>query len=120
MKEEDGVSKSTLALVAIGAVIATVVVLELAGKIRHNTDKDMFPIADYRVVLLQPGEEHRISAKPAQQHAYCHQGFVFIQSETDPQLRGPLVDFRNRGIPCHPGEMPAQPEARPEHTSEAP
>lgn len=100
MESTDSVSKITLIAAMIGSVIATVVALDIAGRLKHTEDKEIFPLAEYRVVLLNPGDEHRLSSKPADQHAYCNQGFLFIQSETDAQLHGPLVDFRNRGIPC--------------------
>lgn len=102
MENNDRVSKQTLIAVVIGTVIATVTALEVAGKLEHTTDKEAMPLAEYKVVLLQEGKEHRLSSKPADQYAYCHEGFLFIQSETDPMLKGPMVDFKNRGIPCGP------------------
>ncbi len=100
MESTDTVSKTTLIAAMIGSVIATVVALDVAGRLKHTDDKEAFPLAEYRVILLESGDEHRMSSKPAEQHAYCNQGFLFIQSETDAQLHGPLVDFKNRGIPC--------------------
>ena len=99
-QDDDKVSKTALILAVVGAVIGTVVMLEYAGKITHNPDKEAFPLADYRVILLNSGDDYRMSGKPAEQYAFCQNGFLFIQSETDAQLVGPLVDYRNRGIPC--------------------
>lgn len=100
MEHNDRVSKQLLITAMIGTVIATVVALELTGNLKHSLDKEAMPLAEYKVVLLAEGKEHRLSTKHADQYAYCHNGFLFIQSETDPMLKGPMVDFKNRGIPC--------------------
>ncbi len=100
MEHDDRVSKQLLITAMIGAVIATVVALELTGNLKHSLDKEAMPLAEYKVILLEEGAGHRLSTQHADQYAYCHNGFLFIQSETDPMLKGPMVDFKNRGIPC--------------------
>ena len=46
MESTDTVSKTTLIAAMIGSVIATVVALDVAGRLKHTDDKEAFPLAE--------------------------------------------------------------------------
>lgn len=96
----DSVSKNTLILSVIGAVIATVTALEFTGKIKHNEAKDELPVSTYQAILIKKGEEHLISRKPSNQTAQCIDGYLFIESDDDVLMQGLIVDYKNRGVRC--------------------
>jgi hypothetical protein len=96
------VSYPILILACIASIIATVVMLEKSGKIRHNEDKGALPLSSYQVIYMTPEqkEAYRLSPKPSMQTAHCHQGYLFIAADNDPALQGLLVDYKNRGVKC--------------------
>ena len=96
----DNISKNTLIIAVIAAVIATIAILEFAGKIKHNEAKDDFSVSTYQAILINKGEEHLISRKPSEQTAQCIDGYLFIQSDSDLTMQGLIVDYKNRGIRC--------------------
>lgn len=96
----DNVSKNTLIISVIGAVIATVTALEFTGKIKHNEAKDELPVSTYQAILIKKGEEHLISRKPSNQTAQCIDGYLFIESDDDVLMQGLIVDYKNRGVRC--------------------
>lgn len=90
----------SLIATAIGAIIFTVLVLELAGRIDHTGQKDNMIIGDFQAVHIDPGEEFRMSPKESGLHAVCENGYLAIAADEDPALRGVLVDYKNRGVRC--------------------
>lgn len=97
---DDKVSKNTLIISVICAVVATVTALEFTGKIKHNEAKDEQPVSSYQAILIKKGEEHLISRKPSNQTAQCIDGYLFIQSDDDAAMQGLIVDYKNRGVRC--------------------
>lgn len=97
---DDSVSKNTLIISIICAVIGTVAALEFTGKITHNEAKDEFPVSSYQAILIKKGEEHLISRKPSNQTAQCIDGYLFIESDDDSSMQGLIIDYKNRGIRC--------------------
>ena len=97
---DDKVSKNTLIVSIICAVVVTVTALEFTGKIKHNEAKDEQPISSYQAILIKKGEEHLISRKPSNQTAQCIDGYLFIQSDDDAAMQGLIVDYKNRGVRC--------------------
>ncbi len=97
---DDRVSKNSLIIAVLIAVIGTIAILEFTGKIQHNAAKDDFSISSYQAILIKPGEEHLISRKPSNQTAQCINGYLFIKSDTDSQMQGLVVDYKNRGVRC--------------------
>jgi len=96
----DKVSKNTLIIAVVAAVIATVVLLEFTGKIKHNDAKGDYSVSTYQAILIKKGDEHLISRKPSEQTAQCIDGYLFIQSDSDLTMQGLIVDYKNRGIRC--------------------
>lgn len=81
-------------------VVVTVLVLESTGRIVHTEDKAKVPVGEFRAIYIGPREDYRMSPKPSELHADCHQGYLAIGSDTDSTLTGVLVDYKNRGIRC--------------------
>ncbi len=98
----DHVSKRTLILAMIGTAIATVLVLNWQGLLRHSEYKDDFALSTYRAVLIAEQEEdsYRLSHKPSHQSARCVNGYLFIVADKNDAMQGLLVDYKNRGIKC--------------------
>lgn len=96
----------SLVATAIGTVIATVIVLEASGKIDHSDNKDHVPVGEFEAVHLTPGEDFRMSPKSSELHAVCEQGYLAIAADVDPDFRGILVDYKNRGVRCSRGPAP--------------
>ncbi|MFW5824932.1 MAG: kinase [Marinobacter sp.] len=90
----------SLIATAIGSIIATVLVLELSGKIAHTDNKDHVPVGDFKAIHVAPGEDFRMSSKASELHAACQDGYLAIAADADPEYRGILVDYKNRGIRC--------------------
>lgn len=90
----------SLIATAIGTIIATVIVLELSGKIDHSDNKDHVPVGEFEAIHLTPGEDFRMSPKSSELHAVCEQGYLAIAADADPSFRGILVDYKNRGVRC--------------------
>lgn len=99
-ENNDNVSKNTLIISVIAAVIVTVSALEFTGKIKHNEAKDEFPVSSYQAIHIKKGEEHLISRKPSNQTAQCIDGYLFIESDDDDLMQGLIVDYKNRGVRC--------------------
>ena len=96
----DSVSKNALIVAVIAAVIGTVALLEVAGKVKHNEVKGDYSVSTYQAILINKGDEHLISRKPSEQTAQCMDGYLFIQSDSDLTMLGLIVDYKNRGIRC--------------------
>ena len=96
----DSVSKNALIVAVIAAVIGTVALLEVAGKVKHNDAKGDYSVSTYQAILIKKGDEHLISRKPSEQTAQCIDGYLFIQSDSDLTMQGLIVDYKNRGIRC--------------------
>lgn len=98
--EEQTFTVRSLILVAVVTVIITVLALEFAGKIDHSDNKDHIPVGDFEAIHVEPGETFRMSPKSSELHAVCEQGYLAIAADVDPDFRGILVDYKNRGIRC--------------------
>lgn len=102
MSSPQGFKPTTLILAVVAAVAATVIVLDFQGLLRHNPDKDAMPVGEFQAVFLGPGEDFRLSPKAPELHAQCQDGYLIIVSNTNPDMRGILVDYKNRGVRCSP------------------
>ena len=102
IEEQDKVKKSTLVLAIFVTVIVTFFTLEYNGLIQHNEQKGDYPVAEYKAIFIEKREDqsYRLSHKPSNQTAVCHQGYLFIQSDNNDGMQGLLVDYKNRGVKC--------------------
>jgi hypothetical protein len=94
----------SLIVTAIGTLLATILTLEISGKIDHSDNKDNVPVGEFEAVHVKPGEAFRMSPKSSELHAVCEQGFLAIAADVDPSFRGILVDYKNRGVRCSRGQ----------------
>lgn len=99
-ENDDRISKTTLIISIAITIVIMLFSLEKAGMIRHNEDKSAMPIADYKVIFIEEGQESRMSYKPSNQTASCIDGYLFITSDTDNGMQGIVVDYKNRGVKC--------------------
>lgn len=108
-KDGDKVSKLTLAIAIFCTILFTVLILEWQGLIQHSTNKDDYPVAEYKAVFIekQENKQYRLSHKPSNQTAICNGGYLFITSDVNDGMQGLLVDYKNRGIRCLTENMPA-------------
>ena len=100
MPESKDYSARALLITGILAIIFTVVALDLFGLLRHNLDKAGQPVGDFHAVYVKGPDGHRMSAKPSHLHAECVDNFLVIASDTDMNMKGLLVDYKNRGVHC--------------------
>lgn len=106
----------SLIVTALVAVIGTVTVLEMSGRIDHSDNKDHVPVGDFQAIHVTEGETFRMSPKASELHAVCENGYLAIAADVDPSFRGILVDYKNRGVRCRrptptSPAVPDQPEA---------
>lgn len=90
----------SLILTALVAIIGTVLVLEMSGKISHSENKDHMPVGDFQAIHVTEDDPFRMSPKASELHAVCENGYLAIAADVDPSFRGILVDYKNRGIRC--------------------
>lgn len=114
-EKEARYSARSLIATAIGAVILTVIVLEASGRINHASNKDNVPVGEFEAIHVTPGEPFRMSPKSSELHAVCEQGYLAIAADIDPDFRGILVDYKNRGIRCSRGPAPEATESESSH-----
>lgn len=95
----------SLIVTAIATIIGTVLVLEVSGKINHSDNKDHVPVGEFEAIHVTPDEPFRMSSKLSELHATCQNGFLAIAADADPDYRGILVDYKNRGVRCHPAAL---------------
>lgn len=100
--KSDHVSIRTLVLSLLAAVVATLVILDWQGKIKHSENKEQLALAEYKVVMIPTDQEkvYRLSPKASFQTAFCQQGYLFIGNDDNPDMQGLLVDYKNRGVKC--------------------
>lgn len=92
----------SLIVTAIASIIGTVLVLEVSGKINHSDNKDHVPVGEFEAIHVTPDEPFRMSSRLSELHATCQNGFLAIAADADPDYRGILVDYKNRGVRCSP------------------
>jgi hypothetical protein len=98
---KESYSFRSLIVAAFVGMIATFAVLEYHGKIEHSQEKEDFVIADYKGIMLQPGESHQLSKKKNNQLATCHEGLLVIESNDGSNLKALIVDYKNRTVSCN-------------------
>jgi hypothetical protein len=95
-----------LILTALASMLITFVTLEYYGYIRHSSEQDVLNTGQYRSVLLDAGEQYKMSHKPSDKQPRCVQGFLALEFIHNGKPAGFLVDDKNRGITCHTSNKP--------------
>ncbi len=87
-------------LTAVGTVIGTVGVLSYYGYVHVAKPEDALLLADFTMLKTIPGEDYRVSLKPASQVAQCIDGVLVLFDTEQKGLTGVLVDNRKRAVRC--------------------
>ena len=103
MSERDPIP---LILTAIGSICATVAVLWYYGYLHIAKPQDALLLADFTMLKTVPGEDYKVSLKPANQLAQCVDGVLVLFDLQQKGLTGVLVDSRKQAVRCM-GEKPA-------------
>lgn len=98
-----------LILTAIGSVVGTVAVLGYYGYLHIAKPEDALLLADYTMLKTVPGEDYRVSLKPATQMAQCIDGVLVLFDTEQKGLTGVLVDNRKRAVRCVEQGIPSAP-----------
>ncbi|KRW69683.1 hypothetical protein AO729_16260 [Pseudomonas sp. TTU2014-066ASC] len=98
-----------LILTAIGSVMGTVAVLGYYGYLHIAKPEDALLLADYTMLKTVPGEDYRVSLKPATQVAQCIDGVLVLFDTEQKGLTGVLVDDRKRAVRCVEQGVPSAP-----------
>ena len=95
-----------LILTGIGSIAATVAVLGYYGYLHIAKPEDALLLSDYTMLKTIPGEDYKISLKPADQEAQCIDGVLVLFDMTQKGLTGVLVDNQKRAVHCMGQETP--------------
>ncbi|MCQ4346653.1 hypothetical protein NGA35_04220 [Pseudomonas stutzeri] len=96
-----------LILTAIGSVAGTVAVLGYYGYLHFAKPEDALLLNDYTMLKTIPGEDYRVSLKPAEQVAQCIDGVLVLFDVKQKGLTGVLVDNKKRAVRCMGQETPS-------------
>lgn len=97
-----------LILTAIGSVLGTVAVLSYYGYVHIAKPEDALLLADYTMLKTVPGEDYRVSLKPASQAAQCIDGVLVLFDTEQKGLTGVLVDSKKRAVRCMGQDAPQE------------
>jgi len=95
-------------LTAVGTVIGTVGVLSYYGYVHVAKPEDALLLADFTMLKTIPGEDYRVSLKPASQVAQCIDGVLVLFDTEQKDLTGVLVDNRKRAVRCMGQDAPQE------------
>lgn len=87
-------------LTAVGSVAATVAVLSFYGYVHFAKPQDALLLAEFTMLKTVPGEDYRLSLKPADQTAQCIDGVLVLFDTKQKGLTGVLVDNRKQAVRC--------------------
>ena len=85
---------------AIVTIIISVGTLWYYGYLHFAKPQDALLLAEYTMIKTIPGEDYKVSLKPAEQVAACIDGVLVLKDTTNPTLTGVLVDSQKRAIGC--------------------
>lgn len=96
-----------LILTGIASICATVAALGYYGYLHIAQPEDALLLSDYTMLKTVPGEDYKVSLKPANQVAQCIDGVVVLFDLEQKGLTGVLVDQRKRAVRCVADDAPA-------------
>lgn len=103
MSERDPIP---LILTGIGSICATVAVLWYYGYLHIAKPEDALLLSDFTMLKTVPGEDYKVSLKPANQVAQCVDGVLVLFDLEQKGLSGVLVDKRKQAVRCAGAETP--------------
>ena len=96
-----------LILTGIASICATVAALGYYGYLHIAQPEDALLLSDYTMLKTVPGEDYKVSLKPASQVAQCVDGVLVLFDLEQKGLSGVLVDQRKRAVRCVAEGAPA-------------
>ncbi|MCY1533710.1 hypothetical protein D9M68_690510 [compost metagenome] len=96
-----------LILTGIGSICATVAVLGYYGYLHIAKPEDALLLSEFTMLKTVPGEDYKVSLKPASQVAQCVDGVLVLFDLEQKGLTGVLVDNRKQAVRCMGEEGPA-------------
>ena len=97
-----------LILTGIASIIGTIAVLWYYGYVHFAKEEDALLLADFTMLKTVPGEDYKVSLKPANQVAQCIDGVLVLFDTAQKGLSGVLVDNRKQAVRCVGEEVPQQ------------
>lgn len=95
-----------LILTGIASVIGTVLVLWYYGYVHFAKEEDALLLAEFTMLKTVPGEDYKVSLKPARQVAQCFDGILVLFDTEQKGLTGVLVDDKKQAVRCMGQETP--------------
>lgn len=99
-----------LILTGIASVIGTVAVLWYYGYLHFAKPQDALLLSDFTMLKTVPGEDYKVSLKPASQVAQCIDGVLVLFDTQQKGLTGVLVDNKKQAVRCMGQEVPQAPQ----------
>ncbi|TBV03514.1 hypothetical protein [Phytopseudomonas dryadis] len=97
-----------LILTAIGSIAGTVAVLGYYGYLHFAKPEDALLLSEFTMLKTVPGEDYKVSLKPADEIAQCIDGVLVLFDLKQKGLSGVLVDNRKQAVRCMVDDLPAQ------------
>ncbi|MBM3109398.1 MAG: hypothetical protein RR736_14605 [Pseudomonas sp.] len=99
-----------LIITGVCSIIGTVAALWYYGYLHFAKPEDALLLSDFTMLKTIPGEDYKISLKPANQVAQCVDGVLVLFDMSQKGLTGVLVDNKKQAVRCMGQETPQQPE----------
>ena len=91
-----------LIITGICSILGTVGALWWYGYLHFAKPEDALLLAEFTMLKTVPGEDYRVSLKPADQVAQCIDGVLVLFDLQQKGLSGVLVDDAKRAVRCNP------------------
>ncbi|WP_442109301.1 hypothetical protein [Pseudomonas sp. NUPR-001] len=99
-----------LIITGVCSIIGTVGALWYYGYLHFAKPEDALLLSDFTMLKTVPGEDYKISLKPANQVAQCVDGVLVLFDTSQKGLTGVLVDSKKQAVRCLGQETPQQVE----------
>ncbi|MEE1867487.1 hypothetical protein [Pseudomonas auratipiscis] len=97
-----------LIITGVCSIIGTVAALWYYGYLHFAKPEDALLLSDFTMLKTIPGEDYKISLKPANQVAQCVDGVLVLFDMSQKGLTGVLVDNKKQAVRCLGQETPQQ------------
>ncbi|HWD33723.1 hypothetical protein ACIKP7_03790 [Pseudomonas caricapapayae] len=97
-----------LIITGVCSIIGTVGALWYYGYLHFAKPEDALLLSDFTMLKTVPGEDYKISLKPANQVAQCVDGVLVLFDTSQKGLTGVLVDNKKQAVRCLGEETPQQ------------
>lgn len=95
-----------LILTGVASIVGTIGVLWYYGYVHFAKPEDALLLSDFTMLKTIPGEDYKVSLKPANQVAQCIDGVLVLFDTEQKGLTGVLVDNKKRAVRCMEEPVP--------------